>query len=109
MTKRAEQFVTRVQFTTDELSRLLARRRRARLGCTALARQLGVTVTAMDNYERGIRRVPVALLPRWSRALDESEHHDTIFSRSLGIARNNRSLLSKADRGPSCRPSFVST
>jgi len=69
MSKRAEQFVTRVQFTTDELSRLLARRRRARLGCTALARQLGVTVTAMDNYERGIRRIPAALLPRWSRAL----------------------------------------
>jgi hypothetical protein len=69
MTKRAEQFVTRVQFTTDELSQLLARRRRARLGCTALARQLGVTVTAMDNYERGIRRVPAALLPQWSRAL----------------------------------------
>ena len=84
MTKRAEQFVTRVQFTTDELSQLLARRRRARLGCTALARQLGVTVTAMDNYERGIRRVPAALLPRWSRALRidaQRQDHDTPVSR----------------------------
>jgi transcriptional regulator with XRE-family HTH domain len=69
MSKRAEQFVTRVQFSRDELARLLARRRRARLGCGALARQLGVTVTAMDNYERGIRRIPAVLLPRWSRAL----------------------------------------
>ena len=104
MTKRAEQFVTRVQFTTDELSRLLARRRRARLGCGALARQLGVTVTAMDNYERGIRRVPAALLPRWSRALDESDDHDNLQPELAGCTI---ALSSRRPAGPSCRLSHV--
>jgi len=104
MSKRAEQFVTRVQFTTNELSQLLARRRRARLGCTALARQLGVTVTAMDNYERGIRRVPAALLPRWSRALDESADHDNLQPE---LAMVHHRSLPKAGRVHSCRLSHV--
>ena len=49
MSKRAEQFVTRVQFTTDELSQLLACRRHAE-------DQLDLELS-LDAHERLYRRV----------------------------------------------------
>ena len=68
--KHDEQFLPRVQLSPAELTTLWRARLDAGIGMRRLARQIGVTVTAFNNYESGARKVPEEVLLRWRAALD---------------------------------------
>jgi len=67
--KSAEQLIERVQLSRAELVALVRARRNSGLGVIRFARRIGVSPTAFDNYETGLRRPPVDVLDRWRAAL----------------------------------------
>ncbi|MBC2600989.1 helix-turn-helix domain-containing protein [Puniceicoccus vermicola] len=86
-----------VPFMSDDLldqlrKRIIARRKAAGLTQAEVAERLGLKLARYGHYERGLRRVPLTLLPDLAQAL-ECEEGDL-----LGIAATKASK-----RGPSSR------
>lgn len=67
--KSAEQLLPRVQLSRAELVALVRARQNTGIGVIRFSRMIGVSPSAFDNYESGLRRPPVDVLGRWRAAL----------------------------------------
>ncbi len=78
----------------DLPKRLVELRKTEELTQVQVAQKLGITQSSYAHYERGFRRVPLAMVPRIAKALNASEE-DLL---GLGQKKGKRGPISKLEK-----------